>query len=98
MFKPPRKPDPATIQQLEFEIRRLTDAQQMMIDANEALARNDAATLLTMGFDQDHIDDLIKRAESGKAAFPDYALRNNSEAIEHLTGLLKREKFGAPRY
>ncbi|OWJ89340.1 hypothetical protein B6S59_31145 [Pseudomonas sp. A46] len=94
MFNPPKKPDPARIRQLEYEIRRLADAQQMMLDANQAVANGDKETLTSMGFELDHIEDLIKRGESGKTAFPDYAIRNNQDAIEHLKALLEREHAG----
>ncbi|MEB0222058.1 hypothetical protein [Pseudomonas sp. AB12(2023)] len=87
-------PDPEVVGQIKAEIRRLNDAQQMMTDANSAVLKEDKNTLLSMGFDADHIDDLIKRKASGKSAFPGYALRNNQEAIEHLNTLLDRARRG----
>ena len=94
MIFAPKPPDPDVINQVESEIRRLKDAQQMMLDANEAVVRDDEKTLECMGFEVDHIADLLKRKESGRAAFPDYAIRNNQEAIEHLQGLLEKAKRG----
>ncbi|MNJ39726.1 hypothetical protein D3C77_346070 [compost metagenome] len=94
MIFAPNRPDPEMISQVESEIRRLEDAQQMMLDANQAVFNGDDKTLVSMGFDDDHILDLLKRKESGKAAFPGYAIRNNQEAIEHLKGLLEKAKRG----
>lgn len=94
MIFAPTPPDPDVIHQVESEIRRLKDAQQMMLDANEAVVKDDEKTLESMGFEEDHIADLLKRKESGRAAFPDYAIRNNQEAIEHLQGLLEKAKRG----
>lgn len=94
MFYTPKTPDPERIRQLEYEIRRLTDAQQMMLDANQAVVDGNRETLVSMGFELDHIDELIKRGESGKTAFPGYALHNNEDAIEHLKALLERERSG----
>lgn len=94
MIFAPTPPDPQVINQVESEIRRLKDAQQMMLDANEAVVRDDEKTLECMGFEEDHIADLLKRKESGRAAFPDYAIRNNQEAIEHLEGVLEKARRG----
>ncbi|MHC5209048.1 hypothetical protein [Pseudomonas chlororaphis] len=94
MIFAPTPPDPDVIIQIESEIRRLEDAQQMMLDANEAVARADEKTLDSMGFENEHIAELLKRKESGRAAFPDYAIRNNQEAIDHLQGLLEKAKRG----
>ncbi|NMZ14967.1 hypothetical protein HBO07_27285 [Pseudomonas proteolytica] len=94
MIFAPSPPDPDVINQIESEICRLNDAQQMMLDANEAVVRDDQRKLECMGFEEDHIADLLKRKESGRSAFPDYAIRNNQEAIEHLQGLLEKAKHG----
>ncbi|NWC89963.1 hypothetical protein [Pseudomonas reactans] len=94
MIFAPHPPDPEVISQVESEIRRLKDAQQMMLDANEAVQHGDDYKLHCMGFEKDHIAELLKRKESGRAAFPDYSIRNNREAIEHLQGLLEKAKNG----
>ncbi|MBA6105299.1 hypothetical protein [Pseudomonas monteilii] len=94
MIFAPQPPDPEEISQVEGEIRRLEDAQQMMLDANAAVVNDDEQTLESMGFEPDHIADLLKRKESGRSAFPDYAIRNNQETILYLKGLLEKAKRG----
>ncbi|UST77262.1 hypothetical protein [Pseudomonas siliginis] len=94
MIFAPCPPDPELVNQIVAEIRRLKDAQQMMQDANAAVIAADEKTLVMMGFETDHIDELLKRNESGKPAFPAYALRNNQEAITHLESLLEQARRG----
>lgn len=96
MYTARRRRDPVRIQQLEYEIKRLSDAQQMMIDANDAVERGDHATLVSMGFEDAHISELIQRRSDGKVAFPMYALKNNDDAIEHLQKLLAAERSRPP--
>lgn len=94
MIFAPHRPDPKVINQVEAEIRRLEDAQQMMLDANAAVISGDEKTLECMGFESDHIADLLKRKDFGMSAFPNYSIRNNEEAIHHLKGLLGKAKRG----
>lgn len=96
MYTTRRKRDPQRIQQLEYEIKRLSDAQQMMLDANDAVENSDRSTLSSMGFEIDHVEELLQRSREGKRAFPVYAISNNQDAIEHLEQLLAAERSRPP--
>jgi hypothetical protein len=96
MFTTRRRRDLQRIQQLEYEIKRLSDAQQMMLDANDAVEKCDRSTLSSMGFEAEHVEELLQRGREGKHAFPAYAIGNNQDAVEHLEQLLAAERSRPP--
>lgn len=73
------------IAQLKTDIGRLDDAVKIMRAANFALKNKHYQNLSDLGFTEQHIVLLIRKARTGSPAFPESAIRNNRDNIRTLS-------------
>ncbi len=67
------------------EIGRIRQAQKMMATADHAIRDGRDDILRTLGFGDEHIQDLKRIAAAGKrSAFPKYVRRNNAATIRFI--------------